>query len=120
MAAGPYVTTLILRGSKTNEVINLPITLSDVNGAFATFQDGADFLQLRTDQNWAFVDWIVSGGTSGTGPTDTSSVDVFKNQQTTTLRIVPKANLATANQRQFTGNPVGFQGGAVLKFKQNT
>ena len=115
MVAAPYKSTMILKGVKDGKTIHMPVAFDDVNGNFATFPDGSTSLQLGSDQGYAIVDWVVV-----TGGTDTSTVDIFKNQLNASIQLVPKANLNTSNNRQLQTNPVGFQAGSALKFKQNT
>jgi len=115
MAAAAYNATLILKGVNNGKVIHMPMSCSDVDTQFATFPDGTSDLNLGSDQDYLIVDLIAV-----TGGTDTTSIDIFKNNLATSIRIIPKANLNTSNNRQFQGNPVGFERGSKLKFKQNT
>lgn len=115
MAAVPYTGILILKGVQTNKLIHMPMTFSDVTTEFATFSDGSDSLQLNSDQGYAITDLINS-----VGGTDTTQVEIFKNNLTSSIVVVPKANLNTSNNRQFQGNAVGFEAGSRLKFKQLT
>jgi len=115
MAAAAYKATLVLKGISNGKTTHMPISFDDVNGNFATFPDGSTALTLGSDQDYAISDLIVV-----TGGTDTSTVDIFKNNLNASIQIVPKANLNTSNNRQFQGNPIGFSRAATLKFKQNT
>lgn len=115
MAAVPFTATIILRGQGNGKVVHMPMTVSDVNAAFGAFPDGSSELQLGSDQNWAIVDIIVV-----VGGTDTTTMDIFKNNLNASIQIVNKANLNTSNNRQFQDNPIGFEAGSTLKFKQNT
>ena len=115
MTAAAYNSTMIIKGLKNGKTTHMPVNFTDVNGAFATFPDGTTALQLGADQDYAIVDWIVV-----TGGTDTTSVDIFKNNLNASIQLVPKANLNTSNNRQLQSNPVGFAAGSKLMFKQNT
>lgn len=115
MVAAPYKATLILKGTQNGKTQHMPMSFSDVDAAFATFPDGSDQLQLGADQDYAIVDIIVI-----TGGTDTTTVDIFKNNLNASIQVVPKANLNSSNNRQFQANPVAFERGSLLKFKQNT
>lgn len=113
MAAAPFKGTMIIKGVKTGETIHMPISFSDVVGEYAEFPDGGSVLQLGTQDNWAIVDLI-----NETGGEDTYGVDVVKNNLSTSIQLVNKANLNTSNNRQLQGNPIGFKSGAQLRFKQ--
>lgn len=115
MAAAAYKSTMIIKGLKNGKTTHMPVSFDDVNDNYATFPDGGTALQLAADQDYAIVDWIVV-----TGGTDTTTVDIFKNNLNASIQLVPKANLNTSNNRQLQMNPIGFSAGAQLKFKQNT
>lgn len=115
MVAAAYKSTMIVKGLKNGKTVHMPVSFDDVNGNFATFPDGTTNLQLGSDQDYAIVDWIVV-----TGGTDTTTVDIFKNNLNASIQLVPKANLNTSNNRQLQMNPVGFAAGSKLMFKQNT
>lgn len=113
MAAAAFTQTLIFKGSN-GRVIHMGSSVSDVAAAFATYSDGADFIQLPSDQDYTLIDIIVV-----TGGTDTNFQDIFMNQLASGLRIVNKANLNTSNFRQFATAPVTFRAGSMLKLKQS-
>lgn len=113
MVAAAFKGTLIIKGVKTGETIHMPISFDDVVGNYATFPDGQSTLQLGTQDDWAIVDLI-----NETGGTDTYAVDVIKNNLSTSIQLVNKANLNTSNNRQLQGNPIGFKSGSQLRFKQ--
>jgi hypothetical protein len=115
MVAAPYKATLILKGLSNGKIVHMPIAFDDVNTNFATFPDGSTGLQLASDQPYMIADFIVV-----TGGTDTTTVDIFKNNLNSSIQMVPKANLNTSNNRQFQLNPVAFEAGSLMKFKQNT
>ncbi len=115
MAAVPYKSTLILKGVNNGKTVHMPLAHDDVNGNYATLPDGSTQLQLGSDQAYAVVDWIVV-----TGGTDTTTHDIFKNNLNASIQMVNKANLNTSNNRQFQDNPIAFESGSLLKFKQNT
>jgi hypothetical protein len=112
MAAAAFVETAIFKG-QNGKVIHYPLTLTDVAAAFAISPDGADSIQLPSDQNYALIDMIVV-----TGGTDTNFQDMFLNGLATPLRISNKSNLNTSNFRQFATAPVTFAAGSRLKLKQ--
>lgn len=114
MVAAPYKSTLVLKGLKNGKTVHMPISFDDVAANYATLPDGSTALQLASDQPYAFVDWIVV-----TGGTDTTTVDIFKNNLNASIQLVPKANLNTSNNRQLQMNPIAFEAGSLIKFKQN-
>ena len=114
MTAVPYKATLILKGVSNGRTVHMPMAFDDVVNNFATFPDGDTKLQLASDQAYMLVDWIVV-----TGGTDTQSVDIFKNGLNASIQLVPKANLNTSNNRQLQSNPIAFEAGSKLMFKQN-
>jgi hypothetical protein len=113
MAAAAFTQTLILKGTSNGKVMHVPMSVSDVVGQFAVAPDGNGFLQLPSDQNYAIADVLVI-----TGGTDTNNQDIFANGLQTGIRIANKANLNTANNRQFQNAPVTFRAGSLLRFAQ--
>jgi len=113
MAAAAFTQTVVLKGMKNGKVMHVPMTVSDIAGEYAIAPDGNGFLQLPADQDYMIADIIVI-----TGGTDTNNQDIYKNGLNSAIRIANKANLNTANNRQFQGNPVGFQAGSLLRLKQ--
>jgi hypothetical protein len=115
MVAAPYKATLVLRGVTNGKIVHMPLSASDVDAEYVTLPDGSNQLQLAADQPYMIADLIVV-----TGGTDTTTWDIFKNNLNASIQIVPKSNLNTSNNRQFQANPVAFESGSLLKFKQNT
>jgi len=114
MAAAAFVETVIFRGTKDGRIIHYPLTVSDVAAAFAISPDGADSIQIPSEQDYSLIDVIVV-----TGGTDTNLQYVFVNGLATPLKISNKSNLNTSNFRQFATAPVTFGAGARLKLKQS-
>lgn len=114
MAAAAFVETAIFKGTRNGRIIHYPLTVSDVAAAYAISPDGADTLQMPSDQDYALIDMIVV-----TGGTDTNFQDLFVNGLATPLKISNKSNLNTSNFRQFATAPVVFGAGSRLKLKQS-
>lgn len=114
MAAVAFVETAIFKGARNGRVIHYPLTVSDIAAAFAISPDGADTLQMGSDQDYDLIDLIVV-----TGGTDTNFQNVFVNGLATPLQISNKSNLNTSNFRQFATAPVRFGAGSRLKLKQS-
>jgi hypothetical protein len=115
MAAVPFVETLILKGLSNGRTIQIPLTVSDVTGAYAIAPDGNSFIQLPSDQPYAIIDCLTS-----VGGTDTRFQDLYCNGLSTGITVVNLSNLNTANFRQFQNAPVGLKAGAMLRLVQRT
>jgi len=113
MGAVAFTETLIFRGVKNGRVLHVPCSVSDIAAEYAIAPDGNGFIQMPSEQDYSLVDAIVI-----TGGTDTNNQDVYANGLATGIRLANKANLNTANNRQFQLNPITFKAGSLLRFKQ--
>lgn len=113
MAAVPFYATLIFRGAGNGRSFHMPVTVSDVAGAYVIAPDGNSFIQLPADQEYALTDMIIS-----VGGTDTHFLDIYANQLATGVRIMNLASLNTTINRQFQLAPVIFKRGTLLRLVQ--
>ena len=113
MGAAAFTETIMFKGQKNGRPIHLGMTVSDVANEYAIAPDGNGFVQLPSDQNYLLSDIIVV-----TGGTDTNFQEIFANGTSTGVKCSNKSNLNTANFRQFATNPIGFNAGTLLRFKQ--
>lgn len=113
MAAVPFSGILKLKGVRSGQSLQYPVTMSDVVGAFYIFPDGSDSLTLPSNDDWALVDVIIS-----VGGTDTANGNIFMNGKTTGEVIQNLANLNNNDARQFFGAAIGLKSAGRLKIEQ--
>lgn len=100
MTAAAFTGTLILKDLKTGRVNSVYGAWTDVATAAVTFgASGASDLQVSNDT--ALIDVIIA-----TGGTDTLRDDILVNEQYTGQQLDHKANLNTAQIRQFHRCPM--------------
>ncbi len=112
MAAAAFTGTLTIKDLKTGQVKSIYAAWTDVAAAAVTFgASGASDLQIPNDS--VITDVIVA-----TGGTDTLRDDILLNDQYTGQQLDHKANVNTAQVRQFMMNPAYVRGGSRLRLIQ--
>ena len=113
MAAAAYKTVLsvtLSNGAKKS----IPMTASDVSGAYWLFPSGGNEVQIDSGA------CVITDITYTSAGTDTSAADLYVNGFFTGYRLFNGANTISVLNRQVQNTPIGIKAGALVKFIQVT
>lgn len=96
------------------QIKSIPLTVSDVNAAFALFPSGGSELPLSG------LPSVIADMVYTAAGTDTSQLQVFINGVDTGIRVYNAANLGTVYNRQVQSAPISVPAGALVRFVQAT
>lgn len=100
--------------NQAGQIKSVPLTVSDVNAAFALFPSGGSELPLSN------LPCVIADMVYTAAGTDTSQLRVYINGSDTGIRIYNAANLGTVYNRQVQASPIAVPAGALVKFEQLT
>ena len=96
------------------QIRSVPLTVSDVNAAYALYPSGGNELPLSS------LPAVITDMVYTAAGTDTSQLALYVNGVDTGIRIYNGANLGTVYNRQLQTSPISIPAGALVKFAQLT